>query len=204
MPAGGPHRVVLVEDHPIVRVGLRAVIGAQPDLAVAGEAETAGQAVALTRRLDPDLVILALRLQGEFQGIEVCREIKSLPAAPAVLVYSSFNSSEDISSSFLSGADSFVYKGAEPEWFLAGVRDTLKGRRVWMTGAEAPGRAQEVQQRAAGPDLTAREREVLGLMLQHYANSAIAQELHIELPTVKTHVRSILRKLGLASRRELF
>lgn len=197
-------RIVLVEDHPIVRLGLRTALDSQPDLTVAGEAETVAGAVPLTRSLSPDLVILALRIEGELRGIELCREIKNLPAAPAVLVYSSFNRTQDVSASFLSGADSFVFKGASSERLLAGVRDTLAGKRVWVTGTEAERRRSQLKRSIDAAGLTPREHEVLGLMVQHYRNSAIAGELHIELPTVKTHVSNILRKLGLTSRRDLF
>lgn len=195
---------MLVEDHPIVRLGIKTVIDAQPDMAVAGEAETIAEAVQQARALAPDLVILALRLEGELRGIEICREIKNLPQAPAVLVYSSFNRGEDVSASFLAGSDSFVYKGAPSARLLASVRDTLAGKRVWITGVEPKDQSSRLRRSVEDSGLTAREREVLGFMLQRYTNSAIADELYIELPTVKSHVRSILRKLGLASRRELF
>lgn len=201
---GGRWRFVLVEDHPIVRLGLKTVLDAQDDMIVAGEAATAAEAVQLTRSLRPDLVIMALRLEGELRGIEICREIKSLPQAPRVLVYTSFNSHEDVSSSFLSGADSFVYKRAEPARLLTSVRETLQGNRAWLTGAETGEQSSRLRRQLADSGLTPREREVLGFMLQHYTNSSIAHELYIELPTVKTHVSSILRKLGLSSRRELF
>jgi two-component system response regulator DevR len=199
-----PWQIMLVEDHPIVRLGIKTVVEAQPDMTVTGEAETIAEAVPLARALAPDLVILALRLEGELRGIEVCREIKNLPQAPAVLVYSSFNRGEDVSASFLAGSDSFVYKGAPSARLLASVRDTLAGQRVWVTGVEPKDQSSRLRRSVEASGLTTREREVLGFMLQRYTNSAIADELYIELPTVKTHVRGILRKLGLSSRRELF
>jgi two-component system response regulator DevR len=197
-------RITLVEDHPIVRLGLKTVIDAQPDMTVVGEAETVADGIRRAADDGPDLVILALRLQGELRGIELCREIKNLPRAPAVLIYSSFNSSEDLSSSFLSGADGFVHKGADFERLLASVRAAHAGRRPWVPGAEAKEQGARLGHAVEESGLTPRELQVLGFMLQHLTNSDIAKELYVELSTVKTHVSSILRKLGLSSRRELF
>lgn len=196
-------RILLVEDHPIARLGLMTVIEAQPDMTVVGEAATVADAAASAEALAPALVILALRLEGELHGIELCREIKNLPTAPAVLIYSSFNSSEDVSASFLSGADGFVHKGAEPGRLLSGIRDVRADRPVWVTG-ETVEQSMQLRRAVAGSGLTRREREVLGFMLQHFTNSQIAGELFIELTTVKTHVSSVLRKLGKQSRRDLF
>jgi two-component system response regulator DevR len=195
-------RIMLVEDHPIVRLGLKTIIDAQPDMTVISEAETVADGVRLATTGDPDLVILALRLQGELRGIELCREIKNLPRAPTVLVYSSFNSSKDLSSSFLSGADGFVHKGTASERLLSSVRAAHAGKRPWVSGVEAKGQSARLPVEESS--LTPREQEVLGFMLQHFTNSEIAKELYVELPTIKTHVSSILRKLGLSSRRELF
>jgi NarL family two-component system response regulator LiaR len=197
-------RIVLVEDHPIVRLGLKTVLDAQPDMAVVGEAQTPAEAVEITASLRPDLAILALRLQGELCGVEVCREIKNLPDTPAVLIYSAFNSNEAIASCFLSDADGFVYKGAESGRLLSSIRDTYAGRRAWVSGVESKEHSAQLRRAVEESGLTPKEREVLGFMLQRFTNSQIAGELYIELPTVKTHVSSILRKLGLSSRQELF
>lgn len=201
---GRSNRIVLVEDHPVVRFGLKIVIDAQPDMQVIGEASTPADAVRLAADLQPDLVILALRLEGGLHGIEVCRELKNLPRAPAVLIYTAFNSSEDVASSFLSGADGFLYKGADSGQLLTSIRATCDGQRVWIPGTENPEQSSRLRRAAEESGLTPREREVLGLMLQRYTNTQIAEELYVELPTVKTHVSNILRKLSLSSRNELF
>lgn len=197
-------RIVLVEDHPIARFGLKTVLDNEPGLEVVGEAEGPLDALPLVTEAQPDLVILALRLAGEFHGVELCRDLKNLPQAPAVLFYTSFNSRDEVASAFLSGADGFLYKGADPAQLLSTVTATLAGRRVWAPGAGVPAHSARLQQAADDYGLTAREREVLGLMLQRYTNSQIAEDLFVELPTVKTHVSNILRKLSLSSRHELF
>ncbi|MBB4935027.1 NarL family two-component system response regulator LiaR [Lipingzhangella halophila] len=196
--------ILLVEDHPLVRLGLRTVIDAQPDMRVVGESASADSAVAAAQELTPELVILPLRLEGELRGVELCRELKSARPAVRVLIYTSYNSAEDASASFLSGADSFVYKGEESARLLDTLRATAAGRRTWLLGVETQDQSARLEDAVERSGLTQREREVLGFMLQRFTNAQIANELFIELPTVKTHVRSILAKLGLRSRQELF
>jgi two-component system, NarL family, response regulator DevR len=196
-------RVLLVEDHPIVLLGLRTVVTAQPDMELVGEAGTATEVMALTNELHPDLVVLPLRLEGELKGVELCREIKSA-VRTRVLIYTSYNSGEDAAACLLSGADSFVYKGEDSGRLLDTMRATAAGRRVWLLGGEHTDQSDRMRQLVASSGLTRREQEVLGFMLQRFTNGQIANELFVELPTVKTHVSSILRKLGLRSRQELF
>lgn len=197
-------RILLVEDHPVVRLGLRTVVDAQSDMEVVGEADSAAEALAATRDLTPDLVILPLRLDGELRGIELCRELKSTDPAPRVLIYTSYNSAEDASASFLSGADSFVHKREDSARLLDTIRTTADGRRTWLLGAETSDESDRLRAAVERSGLTEREREVLGFMLQRFTNAEIAKELFIELPTVKTHVSNILAKLGVRSRQELF
>ncbi|UYM04710.1 response regulator transcription factor [Solicola gregarius] len=197
-------RIQLVEDHPVVRLGLKTVVDAQPDMEVVGEADTVGGALAAARELAPDLVILPLRLDGDLRGIELCRELKGLQPAPRVLIYTSYNSAEDASASFLSGADSFVHKREDSARLLDTIRTTAEGRRTWLLGAETSDETDRLRAAVERSGLTEREREVLGFMLQRFTNTEIAKELFIEVPTVKTHVSSILAKLGLRSRQDLF
>ena len=197
-------RVLIVEDHPVVRLGLKTVIDAQPDMEVVGEADAAEDALIAVDDLAPDLVIVPLRLDGEVRGIELCRELKSMTPAPRVLIYTSYNSADDASASFLSGADSFVHKGEDSGRLLDTIRTTVEGRRTWLLGAESGDESDRLRTAVERSGLTEREREVLGFMLQRFSNAEIAKELFIELPTVKTHVSKILAKLGLRSRQELF
>lgn len=196
-------RILLVEDHPIVRLGLRAAVEAEPDMKIVGEVGAVAEAIRAVHVLRPDVVILALRLEGELRGPEVCRVVKRLPEPPAVLVYTAFDSAADASACFLAGADAFVHRRTDRRQLVTSIRDTYRGRRVWMPqGAPAEGAARARQHGA--PGLTPREEEVLGLLLLRYTNAQIGETLQLRLPTVKTHVRGLLRKLGIASRRDLF
>jgi len=196
--------ILIVEDHPIVRLGLRTVLEAQPDMRILGEASSESEALAAVRAVRPRIVILPLRLGGELRGVELCREIKNAADAPHVLIYTSYNSRADAASAYLSGADSFLHKGQQTSRLLDTVRAIASGRRVWILGAEGSEQLESLEQRVEHSRITAREREILGFMLQRFTNAEIANELFIEIPTVKSHVSSILQKLGLRSRQDLF
>lgn len=197
-------RILVVEDHPIVRLGLTTVINAQSDMTVVAEADTVADAMLHAESLTPDLMILALRLEGMFGGIELCRNVRSLARPPLTLVYTSFNSAADVSSSYLAGADGFLFKGTGTGRLLTSIRQLRDGRPVWITGSETKNQSAELARVVSESGLTPREQEVLGFMLQHFSNQQIADELIIELSTVKTHVRNILQKLNLENRRALF
>lgn len=196
--------ILLVEDHPIVRLGLRTILDAQNDMHIIGEASTDTQALAAIAAEKPDLVIMPLRLAGELKGVELCREIKSSEYSPHVLIYTSYNSREDAASSYLSGADSFLFKGEQTSRLLDTIRTIVSGKKVWIVGWENAEQIEHLEHKVATSKITAREREILGFMLQRFTNAEIANELFIEVPTVKTHVSSILQKLGIRRRHELF
>lgn len=199
--------ILLVEDHPIVRLGLRTVLETQPDMRIVGESTTEAHALYTVKAESPTLVILPLRLGGELRGVELCREIKSGLKAPQVLIYTSYNSREDASSAYLSGADSFLHKGEEASRLLDTVRAAASGRKVWILGSEGLDSSEQLrrlERRVENSKITAREREILGFMLQRFTNAEIATELFIEIATVKTHVGSILQKLGIQRRKDLF
>ncbi|WP_181034237.1 response regulator transcription factor [Arthrobacter sp. GMC3] len=196
--------ILLVEDHAIMRLGLRTVLGAQPDMRIVGEASTGPQTLAAVAAHNPDLVIIPLRLGGELRGVELCREIKGGLNAPLVMIYTSYNSPQDSSSAYLSGADSFLHKGERASRLLDTVRATAAGKKVWIVGSENTAQIEFLEGQVANSKITSREREILGFMLQRFTNAEIANELFIEVPTVKSHVSSILAKLGIRSRLDLF
>lgn len=198
-----PARILVVEDHPIVRLGVSVVVEAQHDLCVIGEADDATVAIGAVVEQAPDLVILPLRLGGEPGGLELCREIKSMEHAPRVLMYTSYTSANEATLAFLSGADSYLTKDSPENRLLDTIRHTLAGGRVWSSGGENERNAESLKLDLDEARLTSREREVLGFMLQRFSNAEIARELFISLPTVKTHVSNVLQKLGVKSRRDL-
>ncbi|WP_193312933.1 response regulator transcription factor [Georgenia subflava] len=200
--------IVLVDDHPVVRLGVRAVLSGHPDLAVVAESTTVAQAVHDVAVRRPRLVVLDVVLGGRPVGPALCRTIKD-EAAPAVLVLTARTAPAEVTAMYLAGADSLVHRTSPPATLLATVRATIEGRRVWAPAhheiGPPPGDGHHDPAEQLAPEhLTPREREVLGLLLQHCPNADIAAALHLGLPTVKTHVRAVLRKLGLARRQDLF
>jgi two-component system response regulator DevR len=196
-------RTLLVDDHPVTRLGIRSLLETTEDLEVVGEAGDAEEAVRLAVRLQPHLVVLDLRLGEKGDGMEVCRKIKSSPNPPRILIHSAFSRAEDLARATVAGADGYFHKGEEYLEFPGVVRRVCSGERVWFVdAAEEP----QLVTRAAckGPALTPKEREVFTLMLKRYSNAEVGRTLYMSLPTVKTHVKHILGKIGLKSRKELF
>jgi len=184
-------RILLVDDHPTVRFGLRHLL-VSAGFEVVGEAEDAAGALRLVGELLPDLVLLDLRL-GEDSGIEVCREIKALPEAPRVLVFSAHSSVEDVAGATLAGADGYLHKGVGGEELIDAVRRTVASGRVWLLPSENEEEAvARIREASSEARLTPKEKEVFALVLTRRTNAEIAGELYISLYTVKNHVSSII------------
>ena len=195
-------RILLVDDHPTVRFGLKHLLESAAGNEVVGEAGNAADAVRLAGELRPDVVLLDLRL-GEDSGIEVCREMKAVPDAPLVLVFTAHTGVEDVAAATLAGADGYLHKGVAGEELLDAVERTYAGGRVWLLPAAEEETASRIEEASGEARLTPKEKEVFALVLKRRTNPEIAGELYISLYTVKNHVSSILRKLGLKSRREI-
>lgn len=196
-------RILLVDDHPVTRLGLRNVLETAEDLLVVGETGDAEEAVRLAARLRPDLVVLDLRLGDSGDGVEVCRKMKALPNPPSILIHSAHSGAAELAAAAVAGAGGYFHKGEEYLEFPAVVRRVCKGERVWFVGTAAEPRL-DPETASRGPALTPREREVFALMLKRYSNAEVGRALYMSLPTVKTHVKHILGKLGLRNRKELF
>lgn len=195
-------KVLLVEDHPVVLRGLRTLTAEHPDIEVVGQATNAAQALDAARRLRPDVVVLPVRLGGAHSGIQLCRSIKTVCDA-RVVVFTSFTRAVDVRIARLAGADALVSKTASSDAVIAALRHaSAHPGGLVLEPALAPWA--EAGQFSPVEPLTERESEILQLMIEGLTNPDMAARLTIEVSTVKTHVRSILRKLGVDNRKDLF
>jgi DNA-binding NarL/FixJ family response regulator len=186
-------RVVVVDDHPVTREGQRAVLSAEGDIQIVGEADTGEEALRLVRAAAPDLVLLDLNLAGELNGIELCRRIKALPHAPYVLVFTDL--AEDVASRSSAETNGYLHKRSGSGELLDTIRRVAAGEKVWKA-RERVGEWGAVSHAVLeDAHLTPRELEVLAMKLRRRTNAEIADALHISLNTVKHHVTSIYKKL---------
>ncbi|KAE8765627.1 response regulator [Georgenia thermotolerans] len=190
-------RLLLADDHPIVRAGLRAVLETEPDFAVVAEAATAEAAVELARRLDVDVVLMDLQFGGGMHGSEAIAAITGRPGGPQVLVLTTYDTDADVLAAIEAGATGYLLKDAPPEELAAAVRAAATGRSVL-----APAVAMRLMDRvrAPGEALTRRETEVLQLVAQGHSNQQISRLLFLSQATVKSHLAHIYTKLGVDSR----
>jgi DNA-binding NarL/FixJ family response regulator len=205
-------RVVLAEDQAIVRAGFRALLDAEPDLEVAGEAADGREAVDLTRRLNPDLVVMDIRMP-ELDGLEATEQITSDPAlgSTRVLVLTTFELDEYVFGALRAGASGFLLKGGEPADLLAAIRlvaggEALLAPSVTKRLIEAYVAQPEPATHTAPnglDELSARELEILREVAQGHTNREIADALYLSPLTVKTHVSRILTKLRARDRVQL-
>ncbi|MFB6504042.1 response regulator [Streptomyces sp. NPDC002466] len=199
-----PIRVLLVDDEPLVRAGLRAVLDAQPDIEVVGEAGDGAAVIPLLRRLNPDVVAMDVRMPL-MDGIEATRVVlRTVPEPPKILVVTTFENDEYVYEALRAGADGFLLKRSRPAEIVHAVRLVAEGESllfpvaVRQLAAEyGTSKARAVMDRAA---LTDRESAVLRLMARGLSNAEIAAKLVVGVETVKTHVSAVLTKLGARDR----
>ncbi|GAB3140626.1 response regulator transcription factor [Micromonospora sonneratiae] len=192
-----PLRLILVDDHPVVRAGLRALLGGRPDMTVVAEAATAADAVRQAAALRPDVVLMDLQLGDGVDGVAATAHLLDLPDPPRVLVLTTYDTEEDIMRAVEAGATGYLLKDCPPEEIFRAVHSAAAGQTVL-----SPPVAARLMDRMRGPQptLSTREVEILGLLARGHSNREISRLLFISEATVKTHLVHIYAKLGVDSR----
>jgi DNA-binding NarL/FixJ family response regulator len=198
-----PIRVLIADDEALVRSGLRAILSAEPDLTVVGEAATGAEAVALARSLRPDVVLTDVRMPA-LDGIQAARLILDAAGpgpAPRVVVITTFENDDYVYDALLAGAGGFLLKRSRPAEIVQAVRLAAVGETLMFPEAVRElARGRRHRPETVGDRLSEREREVLRLMAAGLENAEIAQEMFLGAQTVKTYVANILAKLDARNR----
>jgi NarL family two-component system response regulator LiaR len=201
-------RVALADDHAVVRQGLRTFLELQDDVEVVGEAADGAEAVELVARTEPDVVLLDL-VMPRLDGIEAIKQIRARCPATRILVLTSFADDRTVLPAVRAGAAGYLLKDVQPPELVAAIRTVHSGEALLAPAvatmlveqlAAEDGANGAGGERAAGPQLTPRELEVIAQLARGQANKAIAFELGVSERTVKTHVSNILAKLGFTDR----
>ncbi|MGW4567929.1 response regulator [Streptomyces sp. NPDC004561] len=197
MTADSPISLLIVDDHPVVRDGLRGMFESAPGFRVLGEAADGGEAVERAAALDPDVVLMDLRMPGG-SGVAAIRELARRGARAKVLVLTTYDTDSDTLPAIEAGATGYLLKDAPRDELFNAVRAAAEGRTV-LSPAVASRLVQAVRSPGNEP-LSAREREVLALVARGTSNREIARELFISEATVKTHLTHLYAKLGVNDR----
>jgi DNA-binding NarL/FixJ family response regulator len=203
-PADEPIRILIADDHPIFRFGMRTLLTAMPDMTVVGEAVTGEEAIQLTETLLPDLVLMDIHMPG-INGIEATARIRAQHPQTAILMVTMLDD-DSVFAAMRAGARGYLLKGAEPAETLRAIRAVASGEAIFSAGA-----AKHVMDYFAHPpvapvnpaalsQLSEREREVLTLIAQGLTNAAIAERLVLSPKTVRNYISEIYSKLQVADR----
>jgi DNA-binding NarL/FixJ family response regulator len=195
-----PIHVLLVDDHEVVRRGLRELLGDEPDIEVVAEAGSVEEALAVAMHVEPDVAVVDVRL-GDGDGVALCRELRSRAGAPQCLMLTAFDDEEAMVGAIMAGAAGYLLKQVRGQDVVTAVREVAAGRSLLDPVTTA-----RVLEKMRNPphdeldDLTERERAVLDLIGRGHSNREIAEQLFLAEKTVKNYVTSILAKLGMQRR----
>jgi DNA-binding NarL/FixJ family response regulator len=199
-----PIRVLIADDHPFFRDGLRVLLEATPDTLLVGEATTGEEAIAQAVTQEPDIILMDLRMPG-LNGIEATRRIAAASPHIGIVVVTMYEDDDSVFAAMRAGARGYLLKGADKEELLLAIRAVSRGEAIF-----GPAIARRLMQYFAVPapalpvplfpDLTDREREILGLIAQGRNNQEIAERLYLSLKTVRNYVSNIFSKLQVADR----
>jgi DNA-binding NarL/FixJ family response regulator len=190
--------LLIADDHPVIRAGLRAILEQYTDLRIAAEAETGERAVDLATSQDVDVILMDLNLGAGISGVEATRQIVQANPASRILILTNIENETNIVSAIEAGAVGYVLKDSEPDTLADAVRRTMQGE-----GILAPSVTRTLlnySRRPLAQRLTPREQQILRLVAAGRSNRSVAAELHIEEATVKAHLTRVFTKLGVSSR----
>ncbi|MFF7161938.1 response regulator [Streptomyces sp. NPDC008086] len=193
-----PVRILVCDDHAVVRAGLLALLDSAPDIEVVGEAGTGEEALALAAKLTPDVVLMDLQLGEGIDGVETTRRLTAAPGSRTyVLVLTTYDTDADVTRAIQAGATGHLLKAERPDELFAAIHAAAEGRTA--LSAPVAGRVMAGLRRPR-PALTDRERDILAQLARGIGNRDIARALYISEATVKTHLRRIYDKLGVDTR----
>lgn len=189
-------KVMIVDDHPLVRVGMATVVNQQPDMTIAAEAEGGPRVMELYRAHRPDVVLMDLRLRGD-SGARLTSLIRGEFPDARILMISNYDGDEDIHQALAAGAMGYLFKSVVEDEVVDAIREIHAGRRYLPKGVAA-----RLQENESSARLTRREDEILELLGKGLGNRELGQVLGVSEDTVKTHLKSLFRKLGVSDRAE--
>ncbi|MBB5320083.1 two-component system response regulator NarL [Marinobacter oulmenensis] len=203
-----PASILLIDDHPLLRQGIKQLIDMEEDMAIAGEASNAEDGIRLATELEPDLILMDLNMP-EMDGIQALRELREQNVASRIIMFTVSDQEDDVVAALRAGADGYLLKDMEPEDMIKQLHQAATGKMVIsdrLTTLLAEALRSNRSRQASRPDfdsLTPREKDILRLIAEGLSNKMIGRKLNISDGTVKVHVKHLLKKLNLRSRVEV-
>jgi len=202
----GPASILLIDDHPLLRKGVKQLIELDSQLLVIGEASNAEEGITQAKQLEPDLILLDLNMP-EINGIETLKLLRDAGVASRVVVFTVSDNEEDVIAALKAGADGYLLKDMEPEDLLSNLNQAALGKMVISERLSAMlAQALQSNRKRTGPDISSlspREKQIIKLIAAGLPNKLIARKLNITEGTVKVHVKHLFKKLNLRSRVEV-